>query len=148
LTAVAVESPTITLSLSPATTTISSTGAVMATMTVKASQTTTVAGVPATRHAPWYGVGSGAVFACALMITGRRRRRLVALTATIVSIAALTAIGCGGGGSSSSGSSPGTGTGGGTTTTTNATAGTYIINLSGTSGGRVHSTSLTLTVTN
>jgi hypothetical protein len=82
------------------------------------------------------------------MITGRRRRRLVALTAAIVSIGALTAIGCGGG-SSSSGSGSGTGTGGGgTTTTTNALAGTYIINLSGTSGGHVHSTSLTLTVTN
>lgn len=145
LTAVAVESPAITLLLSPATTTISSTGASTITLTVKASQSTTGA-IAGYSRMPWYSAGSETLFACTLMVVVRRRRHLAMLMAFAVSIAMLTSTGCGG---SSSGTSSNSGTGTGTnTTTTNASVGTYIVNLSGTSAGRVHSTALTLTITN
>jgi hypothetical protein len=90
------------------------------------------------RQVPWYEAGSRAVLACTLLLTVPRKRRWGALLAAVLSVATFTVVGCGGGTTSSSSS--------GTSTTTNATAGTYYITVTATSGTIVHSSTIALKV--
>ena len=92
-------------------------------------------------RSPWYIAGSGATLACLMLFIAPRRRRWGALLAILCTAGVLGAAGCGGN------TMLVTNSGGGTTPTqTNATAGTYNILLSGTSGSIVHSTNLTVTI--
>jgi hypothetical protein len=92
---------------------------------------------------PWYIVGSGTTLACLMLIALPRRRRLGALLAVVLSVAALSAAGCGSGGSSSSSGTP--------ATITNATPGTYYVTVTGvastSTGNVVHSSTVTFNVT-
>jgi ABC-type glycerol-3-phosphate transport system substrate-binding protein len=70
-----------------------------------------------------------------------RTRRRGALLTAVISIAAFTAVGCGSGGSTSSSS------GSSSSSSNNVSPGTYTVTIDATSGNLVHSTVLTLTVT-
>ncbi|MDE3103560.1 MAG: Ig-like domain repeat protein [Acidobacteriota bacterium] len=92
---------------------------------------------------PWYApAGGGVVLSGLLCLVLPRRRRLGALVAVLLSVAAISAVGC----SSSSNS------GGGTTTTTTtstnvaAATGTYVLTVTATSGNISHSTTINYTI--
>lgn len=89
---------------------------------------------------PWYATGSGTALACLIFFLVPRRRRLGALFAVLLSVAAVGASGCG----NNTVTAPGGGGGG--TTTTNAQPGTYNITVTATSGNLVHSVVLTYNV--
>jgi subtilase family serine protease len=157
LTATSEGSLVSTLTFSPTSPiTISSTSPTTFTLKIAAYQTSAMVRtnnsqtVVATHHPsgklPWYGAGSGTALACTLLLIMPRRRRWGAILAAVISVATFTAIGCGGGASGGSSSSSGSGSGSGATTT-NATVGTYTIRVTGISGSLVHSTELTLNVT-
>lgn len=97
---------------------------------------------PMRRHGSWYAAGSGATFACILLVAVPRRRRLNALFLLLISMTILGGAGCGG---STAGSPLNNG---GTTnpTTQPAARGTYNITITATSGSLVHSTVLTYQV--
>ncbi|GGA59262.1 hypothetical protein GCM10011507_08310 [Edaphobacter acidisoli] len=94
--------------------------------------------------APWYAAGSGATLACFVLILVPRKRKLGALLAVLLSVAAIGAIGCSSNTATASGG--GGGTGGGGTTTSPASPGTYNITVTATSGNLVHSVVLTYNV--
>ena len=92
---------------------------------------------------PWYAAGSGATLACLVFFLVPRKRRLGALFAVMLSVAAIGASGCGNNTVTAPG---GGGGGGGGTTTSNAQPGKYNITVTATSGNLVHSVVLTYNV--
>lgn len=116
------------------------------TLSIKASQTTTTTSglrkddrpLPGSR---WYVTGSGIALAGLLFFVMPKRRRFTPLLVLLLSVGAFSVSGCGGGSSSSNNNNP---TPGGTTK--NATAGTYILDVTATANGRVHTSTVTLKV--
>ncbi|QNI38237.1 protease pro-enzyme activation domain-containing protein [Edaphobacter albus] len=115
------------------------------TLTITASQTTTTTSSLRKNDRPgsrWYVAGSGITLAGLLFFVMPKRRRFTPLLVLLLSMGAFSISGCGGGSSSSNNNNP---TPGGTTK--NATAGTYILDVTATaSNGLVHTSTITLKV--
>ncbi len=95
-----------------------------------------------TGKTPWYAAGSGVTLACLVLILVPRKRKLGALLAVLLSVAAVGAVGCS---SNMATTSSGSGGSGGTTTSA-ASPGTYNITITATSGNLVHSVVLTYNI--
>lgn len=144
---VATSSITATYSFSASSVNLAAGASGTSILTITASQTTTTSSLR--KHAQpnsgshWYVAGSGITLAGLLFFVMPRRRRFTPLLVLLLSVGVFSISGCGGGGGSSGNNntpSPGG-------TTKNATAGTYILDVTATaSNGLVHTSTVTLKV--